>query len=342
MSKKNSSAILKNGFKDFQDLEKVYINFKNKLSKFKSKNFLVAISGGPDSLALAALSKALSYEKKISFQYILINHNIRKNSAQEANQVKKLLKKYFISLKIFKNNKKINKNIQGEARNVRYEILTKYCYQKKIKTIITAHNLEDQVETFLIRLSRGSGLKGLSSMRDLTKINNKIYLLRPFLNTKKIVLIKIAKTIFGKFFKDPSNRNTKYLRTRIRNLKKPLSYSGISYDQIIKSINNLASSNAFFEEYFNKVSKKVVNISKSKICIDLKKFKTLNSQIKIMIINDSIKKLIKNYYNPRSKKVISLIKNIDSLNFKSATLGGCLFFKKGDQLCLIKEKTQFS
>ena len=253
-----------------------------------------------------------------------------------------MLKKYFISLKIFKNNKKINKNIQGEARNVRYEILTKYCYQKKIKTIITAHNLEDQVETFLIRLSRGSGLKGLSSMRDLTKINNKIYLLRPFLNTKKIVLIKIAKTIFGKFFKDPSNRNIKYLRTRIRNLKKPLSNSGISYDQIIKSINNLASSNAFFEEYFNKVSKKVVNISKSKICIDLKKFKTLNSQIKIMIINDSIKKLIKNYYNPRSKKVISLIKNIDSLNFKSATLGGCLFFKKGDQLCLIKEKTQFS
>ena len=111
-----------------------------------------------------------------------------------------MLKKYFISLKIFKNNKKINKNIQGEARNVRYEILTKYCYQKKIKTIITAHNLEDQVETFLIRLSRGSSLKGLSSMRDLTKINNKIYLLRPFLNTKKIVLIKIAKNNIWKSF----------------------------------------------------------------------------------------------------------------------------------------------
>ena len=118
------------------------------------------------------------------------------------------------------------------------------CFQnfvkkKKISTILTAHNLEDQVETFFLRLSRGSGLTGLSAMKTVGKISNGISLCRPFLNVKKKTLVEISKISFGKFFKDPSNKNEKYLRTKIRNLKKPLKQSGISYDQVIKSINNL-------------------------------------------------------------------------------------------------------
>ena len=73
MSKKNSSVILKNGFRDFKEQSKIYLNFKNKLTNLKSKSYAVAISGGPDSLALAALSKAYSYEKKVKFYYLLIN-----------------------------------------------------------------------------------------------------------------------------------------------------------------------------------------------------------------------------------------------------------------------------
>ena len=139
-------------------------------------------------------------------------------------------------MNIIVNKQKIINNIQGQARNIRYEILSNYCKKNKIKTLLTAHNLEDQVETFFIRLSRGSGLKGLSAMRPLSRIGNKIDLYRPLLDTKKIFLIKISKIIFKKYFKDPSNNNFKYLRTKIRNLKKPLKKSGIEYEQIIKSI----------------------------------------------------------------------------------------------------------
>ena len=81
--------------------------------------------------------------------------------------------------------------------------------------MITAHNLEDQVETFLIRLARGSGLRGLSAMRAKSKINNKIDLHRPLLDTKKEFLIKISKKTFGNFIKDPSNKNLKYLNLRV-------------------------------------------------------------------------------------------------------------------------------
>ena len=64
---KNSSVILKNGFQDFKDLSKVYLNFKKKLVSLKTKSYVVAISGGPDSLALSALTQAYKYEKNVRF-----------------------------------------------------------------------------------------------------------------------------------------------------------------------------------------------------------------------------------------------------------------------------------
>ena len=74
-----------------KDLE-IYSIFKSSLKKLKKKAFIVAVSGGPDSLALAALSKKLQYEKKIKVFYALVDHSIRKDSAKEAILVKKLLK----------------------------------------------------------------------------------------------------------------------------------------------------------------------------------------------------------------------------------------------------------
>ena len=338
MSKKNSNVILKSCFRDYRDLSKVYTNFKNKLKKFKIQNCVVAVSGGPDSLALSALAKAYSYEKKIKIKYVLIDHKIRVESSKEANQVKNLLKKNKITIHILVNKRKVVKNIQGQARKIRYEMLTKFCTKNKITTLLTAHNLEDQVETFFIRLSRGSGLTGLSSMELFSPLERNVKLLRPLLEIKKKVLVKISKVVFGKYIKDPSNKKNRYLRTKIRNLKKPLTKSGISYDQIIKSINNLASSKLTLDEYFKKTLRETLHIHKGIVLIDLKKFENLPNEIKIKIINASIKRLQKNYYDPRSKKVQNLIKNINSKNFNKATLGGCLFFQRKDELCVKKEE----
>ena len=339
MSKKNSNVSLKNTFKDFKDLRNLFHNFKNKLDLLNKKKYTVAVSGGPDSLALVALTKAYSQEKKIKFYYVLVDHNIRKNSALEAKQVKKLLKKHKINLNIILNKEKITRNIQGLARHTRYEILSNYCKKKKVNTLLTAHNLEDQVETFFIRLSRGSGLKGLSAMNSLSKISNKINLYRPLLDTKKKFLIKISKNVFGKYIKDPSNKNLKYLRTKVRNLKKPLEKSGIEYDQIIKSINNLGLSKNILEGYIKKAFKDTIKKNNNEISINFKKFKAHDKEVKVAIINESIKRLKKNYYNPRFKKVDNLIKKVEKSNFKKSTLGGCIFILKKDNLCLKIEKT---
>tara|TARA_B100001248_G_scaffold179191_1_gene136251 strand:+ start:4866 stop:5894 length:1029 start_codon:yes stop_codon:yes gene_type:complete len=339
MSKKNSNVILKNGFKNFKNLSKVYSHFKSKLIKEKKRTFLIAVSGGPDSLALTALSKALNYEKKIKFHYVLVDHQIRKDSSIEAQKVKKMLKAYNISVKVLKNNLKIETNIQSQARQIRYRILSKYCRKKNIKKILTAHNLEDQVETFFIRLSRGSGLTGLSSMSSTTNLSENIKLIRPLLDIKKKILVQITKKIFGTYFKDPSNKDKKYQRTKIRNLEKPLLQSGINYEQIYKSINHLASSKATLDGFLFRIYKSNIRKKNSVILINYQNFSSYNDDIKIRILNESIKKLKKNYYNPRSKKVVSLIRRIKGKDFKKTTLAGCLFYIKNGQLCIKREKS---
>ncbi len=339
MSKKNSNANLREKFSQDEDLSLIYLNFKKKLLKIKKKNFLIAVSGGPDSLALSALTKLYSLEKKHNIYYVLVDHNLRRNSSKEALSVKKLLKKYQINLNILKNKKKILKNIQGKARQARYNLITDFCKKKNIQNVLTAHNLEDQVETFFIRLSRGSGLQGLSSMKSTSKISNNINLIRPLLDVEKKKLIIISKRVFGRFVKDPSNKNIKYLRTRIRSLKRPLEKSGVSYKQIIKSIKNLASSRDTLDFYFSKIYRDLVDKKNKKVFINRKNFKSLNIEMKIKILKKSIKDLTNSYYLTRTKKILNLVNYIETSNNETKhSLGGCDIWVEKKHIILKKCK----
>ena len=140
-------------------------------------------------------------------------------------------------------------------------------------------------------------------MKPIYKIKPNINLHRPLLDIKKVHLIKISRLIFGKFISDPTNTDTKFLRPKIRNLKKPLEASGIEYTQIIKSIKHLASSKETLEKYFTKEYKNVVQNSRNNlIIIDMNRFKKLNQEMKIKVINASIKKLKKQLLQPKVKK----------------------------------------
>ena len=338
MSKKSLNVILKNEFNNNKELSKIYSVFAKNLKSLKTKVYLIAVSGGPDSLALTALSKVYSNSNKCKFFYVLIDHNLRKNSSQEALSVKRLLRKHKINLDIVKNKRLINNNIQSKAREVRYDLIKDYCKKKKIKIVLTAHNLEDQVETFFIRLSRGSGLYGLSSMKQINQLDSNIQLARPLLDFKKEHLIKISKITFGKYFNDPSNKNKKYLRTKIRKLKKHLEKSGIKYDQVFKSINNLASSRDTLDKYFKSIYKKIVKKKQKKIYINFKNFLEYDDEIKMRILMKSIVDLSNSYYSPRSKKIFNLINSLKGKNRgQKFTLNGCLIFKDKNNIILDKE-----
>ena len=318
---------------------KVYSNFRSQLEKrIKKNSFLVAVSGGSDSLALSALSQTYINEKKNKVFFVLVDHNIRLNSSKEANAVKNLLKKKKINLTILKNKKKINKNIQSNARDVRYKLLLDFCHKRKIKFIMVGHHRDDQIETFLIRLSRGSGVQGLSSMSKITNLDRRTKIFRPLLNEKKQDLVFIAKYYFGKIFKDPSNTNQKYLRTKIRNLIKQFEKSGIKHDRVINSINNLASTRDTLNLYTQRAEVICVSKQKNKIFVNLEKFLLENNEVQLKILNNCIKKISKNYYLSRAKKVLNLLDKVKVNNKLKATLGGCVIERLKNNLIIYKEK----
>jgi tRNA(Ile)-lysidine synthase len=342
MKKKNSSVLkLKDAFKKKDKLSKIYSIFKSHLNKtIKDAPFLVAVSGGPDSLALTALSQMYKIERKNKVFYVLVDHKIRKNSSSEAKTIKIFLKTFNIQLNIISNTKKIEKNIQSSAREVRYDLLSDFCKKKSTKFILTGHHSDDQVETFLIRLSRGSGVQGLSSMDQISRLKDNIKLFRPLLDYKKKDLKYIAKSIFKKSFKDPSNKDNKYLRTRIRGLGKQLEISGIHHDQIIQSIKNLTISRNTLNNYLFKVTKNCVRRKKNEILIDFRILDKEPDEIAQKIISYEIKHFVKSYYPPRSKKVQNLL-NLTKKNAQiKLTLGGCIIEKSSNLISIKREKKQ--
>ena len=316
----------------------IYLKVNSILKKYKKNNsFVVGVSGGPDSLALTTIINELAKKNKYKIFFAMVDHGLRKNSAQEATQVKKLLKKEKINLIILKNRLKITNNIQKNAREIRYKLLENFCKKKGAKSLIVAHHQDDQVETFLIRLSRGSGVEGLSSMQEMTILNNGTRLIRPLLDFKKVDLTNIAKKKFGKIFKDPSNKNKRFLRTNIRELKKNLVNKGIEIEKIMRSIKNIASTKQAIDFYVSESIKKLVSFERKITIINFKKFKNQPREIKFRIINSVVKKRSKSYYPPRSKKVFNLIEGFQTNRIKKCTLGGCIFERKKTYLHVSKE-----
>ena len=339
MKRKSSNVQkLKNTLLKDKKILNLYSKLTKALSKNKnSKSFMVAVSGGPDSMALAGLSNILMGEKKHKVFFALVDHGIRKNSHKEAKQVKKLLQKNNIKLEILKNKKRIIKNIQKNAREARYELLSRFCKKNRVKYLLTAHHQDDQIETFFIRLSRGSGVEGLSSMSEKTKIQHNINLLRPFLESDKRELAYIAKKIFGKTFKDPTNNNEKFLRTNIRNLKKILEEKGLDPKRIAHSIRNISPTKDTINFYVIRSMKKLVKFRRTETILNLIDFKKEPEEIKFRIINNIVKKRANSYYPPRSYKVVNLINRFENNKVKKCTLGGCFFEKRKNSLHVSRE-----
>ena len=149
--------------------------------------------------------------------------------------------------------------------------------------------------------------------------------------------ISVAKNIFGKVFKDPANKNTKFLRTNIRNLKKILQKRGLKPDSIAHSIQNISKTKDAINFYVTKSMQRLVKIKKNETILDLKNFKKEPDEIKFRIITNILTKRTRSYYPPRSYKVINLISRFEGTKPKKCTLGGCLFEKRNNLLYVSKE-----
>ena len=321
-------------------ITKFYKKFKNIVfNNIKKENFALAVSGGSDSLCLAYFSKMYASEFKNKIHVLIVDHKLRKESKNEVLKVKNILKKQGIPSKVLTWKGNIPKsNIQKNARNIRYSLISNYCLKKNIKYLTTAHHTDDQIENFFIRLLRGSGLTGLSSMSQNVSYNNNLKVVRPFLDFKKNDLKYVAVNFFKTYIQDPSNENDKFLRVRIRKYRKNMEKEGLDTGKIINTVNNLLSANKALNFYKNKaLFKHAYFLSKNKCIINEKIFLEEAGEIVFKSFSDVLSLVSGTYYPPRSKKIISLINRVKKTNFYKSTLGGCVVEKKDNFILISKE-----
>ena len=317
-----------------------YTKFKSIIFKnVKDKSFALAVSGGSDSLCLAYFAKMYTSEFGNKIHVLIVDHNLRKESHQEALKVKTILGRRRIPSKILSWKGKVPKsNIQKKARDLRYAMLSNYCLKNKIKYLVTAHHEDDQIENFFIRLLRGSGLTGLSSMSVKAKYNNNLKVIRPLLSLEKKDLKYVTLNYFKTYIKDPSNKNEKFLRVRIRKYRKNMEKEGLDTRKIIKTVDNLVSANQAINFYKNKALYKHASfVSKNKCLINKKIFSDEAKEIVFKSFSDILSLVSGTYYPPRSKKVLNLINRLKREKFSKSTLGGCFIEEKDNFILISKE-----
>lgn len=210
------------------------ININNLFSdnSFEQSKFIIAaVSGGSDSLALLFLLHDFLQKKQEAWRLIAItvDHGLRPESAQEAQSVHDLCKKYNIKHEIFVwQGKKPKTGLADKARIARYNLLCQAAKVYNSCLIITGHTLDDQIETFRMRQQRRDQGRGLACMPNKALLQQEFILLRPLLAYRRQDLRAYLQSRHIHWIDDPSNENTKYERVRIRNTTNMCDITAIS------------------------------------------------------------------------------------------------------------------
>ena len=262
-----------------------YKNFNKVINEtsglIKNDKIIIAVSGGLDSITLLFLLEAINIFEIV---VVHINHKIRVNSDSDEQFVKLLSKRMelkFISKSL--NPKTISKgeSIEEWARKKRYEFLKESLKKTKSKKILTAHHANDQIETILINLSRGSGVLGL---RGIDKKNK--YLLRPLLGFKKKEIIEFSKRVKFKFLEDETNKDLSIPRNFIRHKvvnpwEKQIPYLSDAFN---KTVENISHWQLALDYFINNFILSKINFQDNGFSIEKNLIKDFPNLIKLRII----------------------------------------------------------
>jgi tRNA(Ile)-lysidine synthase len=188
-----------------------------------------AVSGGSDSLALACLAAAWAGAHDASLTCLIVDHGLRAGSGAEAEQVRSWLAARGIDAALLRGEARPGGSIQERARALRYRLLIQHCIAAGIPHLLLAHHRDDQAETVLMRLVRGSGLRGLAGMAPASLAPGsagRLRLLRPLLGVPKARLAATLEGLGQAWIEDPSNRDLRHERVRWRRLMPLLEAGG--------------------------------------------------------------------------------------------------------------------
>ncbi len=269
-------------------MNEVY-NFLVKESGIGYKDtIVVGVSGGPDSMALLHLMNEIRKEMDIFLICAHINHNIRTESENERIFLQKYCDNSGIYFEFMKIESYGDDNFHNEARTIRYNYFEKIAKQYGAKFILTAHHADDLIETVLMRIVRGSTLKGYSGFsRIVDKGEYKI--IRPLITVTKKDLIKYDKKHNIKYVIDNSNTKEIYTRNRYRKYVLPFLKNEDEnvHLKFLKFSETLLESN----EYIDKQMFSIINRVFKQGILDIEKFEQLEKIIQLKIINNILEKI---------------------------------------------------
>jgi tRNA(Ile)-lysidine synthase len=195
---------------------------------------LLAVSGGPDSVALMLLAAEWSQRAAKRIEIATVDHGLRAEAAQEALRVGEWARALGFPHHILRwEGEKPATRIQERAREARYGLLCDCARAIGASAIVTAHHADDQAETILFRLTRGSGVAGLAGMASASRLDG-LALLRPLLGLRKRTLEALCAAQGRAFLRDPSNENPAYARVRLRRLSALLEEQGLGVEALLR------------------------------------------------------------------------------------------------------------
>lgn len=220
----------------------------------------IAVSGGSDSMALALLASAWAQSVGGAACALTVDHGLRAASADEARQVGTWMAARAIAHRIlaWRGDKPVS-GLQAAARAARYRLMTEWCREAGVLHLLLAHHREDQAETVLLRLGRGSGADGLAGMAAIVDTDH-LRLLRPFLGTARERLRATLRSVGQPWIEDPSNRDPRFDRVRLRSALTGSPAGGVTIEGVTASAVRLAAVRHYLEDRTNALLAQSVSV----------------------------------------------------------------------------------
>ena len=245
------------------------------LQNINTRKNILAFSAGVDSTALFFIL----LENDITFDLAIVDYNIRDESKDEVTYAKELAKKYNKKIHLKEISIKSNSNFEKKARDIRYDFFDELMLTNSYEALITAHQLNDKLEWFLMQFTKGAGLNELLSFEE-ESIRKDYKIFKPLINTSKKDLIEYLEQNKIKYFVDKTNTDEKYKRNFFR--------KNFSNDLIKEFSNGIKNSFEYLQNDLNSLKDDNQLVFKEK---ELEVFKNrLDDNLNIKIIDESLKR----------------------------------------------------
>ena len=304
----------------------------------------VAVSGGADSMALLLLCRDWLRRSSDSgwadgLLALTVDHGLRRNSAAEAQRVAGWCADLGIAHRILQwADDKPTSSIQAAARQKRYALLEAACAERGIGDLLLAHQREDQAETLLLNLMRGSGVHGLAAMQPLSK-RGKLRFVRPLLDVPKSDLYATLRAAGQDWIEDPSNHDSHYARVRMRTLYRHLRDEGMPPERLTATAAHMQRARAAIDHYTDELLSKAAIVGDAGVAwLDPARLSAAPEEVGLRAIARLITAIGAQRYTPRLSRLESLYQWLCAQPVTGGkTLSGCQLMPHKGRILILRE-----